>query len=262
MRRRPAWCGLALLLLAGCRPNVRALIYPAPPVPVPSPAPAPLVEVRLEAGGRRLSAWLGSAGAAARPLVLYFHGNAENLETLRRSGLFAEFERIGADLLAIDYPGYGRSAGSPSEAANLAAAEAALDWAKRERPGQRRTVAGWSLGAAVAIQLAARRPDDVDRLVLMSPWTALGTLAREHYPAFMVAALLREGYDSLAAAPAVRSPTLVIHGAADTIIPPGHGSALASALGGRARLVTVDFAGHNDLLGESQVWEELRAFLR
>ena len=197
-----------------------------------------------------------------RPLVLYFHGNGENLETMRQSGLFAEFAGLGVDLLAVDYPGYGRSAGSPSEAANVAAAEAALDWAKRERGAQRRIAAGWSLGSAVAVQLAARHPADFDRLVLMSPWAGLRTLARQHYPGFMVAALLQEDYDSLAAAAAVRSPALVIHGSADSIIPATHGEAMAAALGAGARFVAIAGAGHNDLLGEPAVWEELRAFLR
>jgi pimeloyl-ACP methyl ester carboxylesterase len=200
-------------------------------------------------------------GSLDRPLVLYFHGNAENLETLRRSGLFGDFDRTGADLLALDYPGYGRSAGEPSEAANLAAAEAALAWAVREHPDQPRIVCGWSLGAAVAIQLAARHPEAVDRLILLSPWSTLRALAGEHYPAFLVGALLRERYDSLAAAASIRCPTLVVHGEADTIIPIRHGEALARALGERARFVAMPDAGHNDLLAEAGTWSEIREFL-
>jgi hypothetical protein len=268
--RLAAGCAICLLF-AGCGPPVRSLIYPVPPVTVPSPPPEPLREVRLESRGDRVVAWLSEAAARAagpaavsgeRPLVLYFHGNGENLETMRQSGLFAEFAGLDVDLLAVDYPGYGRSAGSPSEAANLAAAEAALDWAKRERGAQRRIAAGWSLGAAVAVQLAARHPADFDRLVLMSPWTGLRTLARRHYPGFMVAALLQEDYDSLAAAAAVRSPALVIHGSDDSIIPAEQGEAMAGALGAGARFVAIAGAGHNDLLGQARVWEELRAFVR
>lgn len=252
---------LASSLLYGC--GVRALIYPAPQVRVPSPAPAPLVEVSLDSGKGRISAWLSEAsGPEPRPLVLYFHGNAENLETLRLSGLFAEFARIGADVLAVDYPGYGRSDGEPSEAANLAAAEAGLDWAKRERSGRKLVVCGWSLGSAVAIQLAASHPADVDRLVLMSPWSSLRDVARLHYPAFMVGALLSERYDSLAAAPGVRAPTLVVHGEDDAIIPVTQGESLARALGGRAHFVQVPGAGHNDLLGGPPTWRHLADFLR
>jgi len=234
------------------------MIYPVPPVAVPSPPPAPLQEVPVDS---KVSAWHLQGGSLDRPLVIYFHGNAENLETIRRSGLFGDFDRIGADLLALDYPGYGRSAGEPSEAGNLAAAEAALTWAMREHPDQRRIACGWSLGAAVAIQLAARHPESVDRLILLSPWSTLRALAGEHYPGFMVAAMLRERYDSLAAAASVRCPTLVVHGEADTIIPMRHGDALARALGGQTRFTAIPGAGHNDLLAEAATWSEIRAFL-
>ncbi len=241
---------------------MRELIYPVPAIAVPSPPPAPLAEVSLEAAGRPVAAWSLRGGLAGRPLLLYFHGNAENLETLRQSGLFGELARLGVDVLAVDYPGYGRSSGEPSESANLEAADAALAWARRNRPGREIVVCGWSLGAAVAVQLAARHPDEVSRLVLMSPWSSLRELARLHYPGFLVGALLRERYNSLAAAAAVRCPTLVIHGTADSIIPFGHGQAVAAALGGHGRLVPISGAGHNDLLGEPEVWEELAGFLR
>jgi pimeloyl-ACP methyl ester carboxylesterase len=131
----------------------------------------------------------------------------------------------------------------------------------REHPDQRRIACGWSLGAAVAIQLAARHPESVDRLILLSPWSTLRALAGEHYPAFMVGALLRERYDSLAAAASIRCPTLLVHGEADTIIPMHHGEALARALAARGRFVPISGAGHNDLLGASEAWAQIAAFL-
>lgn len=259
MSRARQFAVLAAFLLYGC--GVRSLIYPAPPVRVPSPAPPPLLEVSLDSGGKPVSAWR-LPGEAGRSCVLYFHGNGENLETLRQSGLFGDFARLGVEVLAIDYPGYGRSAGEPSEAANLEAAEAALAWARYERPDAKVTVCGWSLGAAVAIQLAARHPADVDRLVLMSPWSSLRDVARLHYPAFMVGALLSERYDSLAVASGVRAPTLLVHGEDDAIIPVQQGETLSRALGGEARFVRVPGAGHNDLLGEPATWHHLGDFLR
>ena len=144
---------------------------------------------------------------------------------------------------------------------NLEAAEAALAWARRAHPEQKLIVCGWSLGAAVAIQLAARHPESVDRLVLLSPWSTLRALAGEHYPAFLVGAMLRERYDSLAAAPSIRCPALVVHGAADTIIPARHGEALARALGPRGGFVALAGAGHNDLLAAPEAWAQIGAFL-
>lgn len=77
----------------------------------------------------------------------------------------------------------------------------------------------------------------------------------------MVGALLRERYDSLAAAPSIRCPTLVVHGEADTIIPMRHGEALARAVGERARFAAIPGAGHNDLLAAPAAWSQIGAFL-
>src|SRR4051812_4052518 len=96
----------------------RQMLYPAPPVPVPSPPPPPLEEVRLDlAGGGTAMAWalVKPELPSTAPLVTFFHGNGENLETLRWSGLFEELGRLGVAVLAADFPGYGRSPGPPSE---------------------------------------------------------------------------------------------------------------------------------------------------
>jgi pimeloyl-ACP methyl ester carboxylesterase len=249
--------GAALL---GC--GVRGLLYPAPPVAVPSPPPAPLVEVRLAApGGEPVVAWAGASSSPVAPVVVFFHGNGENLETMRQAGLFDDVAALGVAFLAVDYPGYGRSGGEPSEAANLQAAGAALDWARESHPGRPAVVFGWSLGAAVGVQLAALRPQEVDALVAVSPWTSLAEVARAHFPAWLVRAALRERYDSRAAAAGVRCPVLVVHGELDSIIPAAQGRALAVALGTRARFVSVPGAGHNDVLAAPAVWSEVRGFL-
>ena len=76
---------------------------------------------------------------------------------MRLSGLYEELDRLGIAWLAVDYPGYGRSGGSPSEAALIEAAAGGFDELGRRFPGRPRVVCGWSLGAAVAVQLAADR---------------------------------------------------------------------------------------------------------
>lgn len=241
---------------------MQSLLYPVPAVPVPSPPPAPLVEAAVTASSDPVSAWWLPAESQRAPAILFLHGNGENLETMRRSGFFEAAATLGASILALDYPGYGRSAGRPAEEANVAAAEAALDWLAAKRPGAPVLLAGWSLGAAVGIQAAARRPAGVDGLVLLSPWTSLEELARIHYPGWLVGLALSERYDSLVAAARIGAPTLVMHGSADRIIPVDHGRRLAAALGARARWVEVPRAGHNDLLGEPEVWREIAAFVK
>jgi pimeloyl-ACP methyl ester carboxylesterase len=251
---------LAGALLAGC--SMRALIYPVPAVPV-GPPPAGYEEVRLElADGVEIHGWASpSSSADRRPALLYLHGNAENLETLRMSGILELLERLGVRLLAIDYPGYGRSGGRPSEASLAAAAEAALDELGRRFPAGPRVVFGWSLGAAVAARLAASRPSQVDGLVLASAWSSLLDVAATLYPAWLVRMVLRERWSSIEAAAAIDAPSLVLHGLDDRIIPARQGERVAAALGPAAEWVPLAGSGHNDLLGHPRVWLEVGRFI-
>jgi uncharacterized protein len=239
-----------------------SFLYPAPPVAVPSP-PAPLAEVRLPLrSGGSVIAWTStSAAPAGAPVVLFFHGNGENLETMRRAGLFADFADLGVAWLAVDYPGYGRSGGSASEEGLQAAGDAAVAWAAERHPERPVVAAGWSLGAAVAVPLAARHPERIGGLIALSPWTSLEAIARLHFPGPVVRLLLRERYDSLAAARSVRNPALVVHGEWDDIIPVLEGKQLAAALPAGTRWLPVPGAGHNDLLARPEVWRAIAAYL-
>lgn len=255
---------LPLIALVMFETLIQRSLYPAPSVPVPESPPPPLREVVLEPrDGLRVPAWTYRPGDAApgRPVALFFHGNGENLATMHRAGLFDELRRLDVPFLAADYPGYGRATGEPSESTLVATAEAALERAGKEHPGRPVVAAGWSLGAAVAVQLAHRHEGEVDGLVLLSAWTDLAEVAAVHFPGPLVRPLLSDRYDSLAAAPGLALPALVMHGRADRVIPCAQGERLAGELAGPVRWVPVEGAGHNDLLARQGVWEELRRFL-
>jgi len=252
---------LSFVLLRMLDAFVRNSVYPAPPVRVP-PAPAPLEEVALDlATGERIVAWTHADPALpeGRPAVVFFHGNGENLETMRMAGLFDDLARLRVAWIAVDYPGYGRSTGKPAEEGVMAAADAAVAWAREHHPGRPLVLCGWSLGAAAAIGTAAHHAEPLRGLIALSPWTSLPDVARIHFPGFMVQSMLREKYDSLGAAKRIRVPALVIHGEADNVIPAPYGKQIAAALA--ARWVPVPSAGHNDLLARDEVWVEMERFL-
>jgi pimeloyl-ACP methyl ester carboxylesterase len=236
---------------------LRSFLYPAPAYPVPEP-PAGLEEVWCE----EAHGWLDVREGLdeATPAVVVLHGNGENLGTMAAVGLFRELRALGVRCLAVDYPGYGRSGGKPSEAGNIAAATAALDLLAERFPAAPRAVWGWSLGAAVGIQAAVRRAALLDRVVLLSAWTTLDEVARKHLPGFLVKPLLTETYDSVAAARDLDLPTLVIHGDQDRLIPADHGERLSRALPRLHRWIPVAGAGHNDLLNYGEVWQAMGEF--
>jgi len=272
MPRRRRWLlatvaivALPLLASVMLEPLVDSMLYPAPRLAVPEPPPG-LTEVTLEpTPGVALVAWAGGADATpGRPAALFFHGNGENLETMHRAGLYERLDRLDVAYLAVDYPGYGRSGGKPSEESLVAGAEAGLDRLREMHPGRPLVVVGWSLGAAVAVQLAARRPGALDGVALLSPWSRLADTAAAHFPGFMARPLVGDRYDSLAAAPRITAPVLVMHGERDRIIPAVQGRTLAQELARRTGVETlwvpVADSGHNDLLGRKETWRNLRDF--
>jgi pimeloyl-ACP methyl ester carboxylesterase len=113
---------------------VRKMVYPLPSFPVPSPAPKPFQEVWLNAGSSKTAAWYYKASDHNAPALVYFHGNGENLETLWQSGLLDSLVDLNISFLALDYPGYGRSSGRPSESSIQEAASAALRWMNAKHP--------------------------------------------------------------------------------------------------------------------------------
>ena len=241
---------------------VRQMLYPVPRVRVGRPPRGVEDVVLASATGERVHAWAGGdpRRPRRRPAAILFHGNGENLETMRQAGLFEEVAELEAVWLAVDYPGYGRSTGSPSEEGIHAGADAALEWVRRRHPGRPVVAWGWSIGAAVAVQLAVRHPDEVDALALLSPWTRLAEVATVHFPLPFAERVLAGRYDSLAVAGRVRAPAFVCHGVRDRIVPFEQGERIARALGGVVRWLPIREAGHNDLLAVAKVWAGLRKF--
>lgn len=210
--------------------------------------------------GTRLHGWLRRGGGdAARPpgLLVYFGGNAEEA-----SGQVWNAAALAPwSLAAFNYRGYGRSEGRPGEAALTADALVVHDrLAAREDVDPGRIVAfGRSLGSGVAVQLAAARP--VRGVVLVSPFDSLRSMARKHYPFLPTSLLLRHPFDSLARAPEIEAPLLVLAGGRDRIVPPDRSRRLFDAWGGPKRWVLLAGAGHNDIHAHPGYWPAIREFL-
>ena len=200
--------------------------------------------VRLHAWWTEPEGWRPADGA-----MLYCHGNAGNVSA-RGGHLAAWRTRMGQAVLIFDYPGYGRSGGRPSEAGCYAAADAALDWLTdvRDVSADRVVVLGRSLGAGVAVDLAARRTHRA--LVLYSPFTSFPDLAQEKCRWLPARRLLRNRFDNLGKIAAVRAPVFVAHGTADRLVPFHHGRRLFDAAPSPKRFLPLPGLGHKGGFGE------------
>jgi fermentation-respiration switch protein FrsA (DUF1100 family) len=239
-------CGLlalGALAYAGWLRAERAIVFPG------SAALAPPGTVE-RAGGRsvwldhsagRTEAWWlpARAATAAGPALLYAHGNGELID--HWVGAFETLRNAGLPVLLVEYPGYGRSGGTPSQASVGAAMRAAYDWLAAQPGVDPGRVVGYgrSLGGGAVCQLARER--GLAALVLESTFTSVRTLAQGFgLPAFLV----RDPFDNLAVVRAFAGPILLLHGERDEVIP----VAEAEVLRGAAREGELHRfpCGHND----------------
>ena len=130
--------------------------------------------------GLTLAGWfLPAVGSPARGTVVHFHGNAANISA--HVSLVSWLPYEGYNVLMFDYRGYGDSEGSVTRSGTIADGHAAIDYAL-SRPDVRSLplfVYGQSLGAAVAIVVAADRPE-VAAVVAESPFSGYRRVAALH----------------------------------------------------------------------------------
>jgi hypothetical protein len=228
----------------------RALLFPRPASGPGDAALATLAglgarQVWLDAAAARIEAWLlpaptqlpartgreaAATGPAAgrpvgpHPLLLYAHGNGELIDHWARA--FEPVREWGVSVLLVEYPGYGRSSGAPSETSIREALVAAYDWAvaQPEIDGARILGHGRSLGGGAICALSRERR--LAALVLESTFSSFRSMARRFgIPGFLV----RDPFDNLAAVRAFAGPVLLLHGARDSLIAPWHARALQGA---------------------------------
>jgi pimeloyl-ACP methyl ester carboxylesterase len=189
------------------------------------------------------------------PVVIFAHGNGELIDY--RPGEFSDFTQAGIGVLLVEYPGYGRSEGSPSEKSITEAFVTAYDTiaARSDVDTGKIILFGRSLGGGAVCALTARRP--CAALILQSTFTTIRSFAaRFLVPAFIV----RDPFDNLSVVKSFTNPVLVIHGKYDDIIPYEQGAALYKAAQ-KGQMISYD-CGHNDCPPDRDIfWQDVQSFL-
>lgn len=200
-------------------------------------------DVWLDAGDRvRVHGWFVGR-AAPKGVVLILHGNAGSI-ALRLDWL-RMFHELGYATLIIDYRGYGRSSGSPTEQGTYEDARLAWEYLTTVRGVAASDIVllGESLGGPIAAYLAAR--DTPRALILHSTFTSIPDVAAEIYRFVPVRWISRFRYDTRAYLARVRSPVLVAHSPRDEIIPYRHGRTLYDRAAEPKAFIELS-GGHND----------------
>ncbi len=240
----------------------RQMMFPRGLIPTPpdSAQNIPgLEKIWLDTGFGKVETWyLPPATASARtpaPVVIFAHGNGELIDFWPDE--LKPFTKFGLGLLMVEYPGYGRSAGRPSQESITQIFVAAYDMLanRKDIDSGRIILFGRSLGGGAVCALAAKRPSKA--LILMSTFTSVRSFAiRYLVPKFLV----RDPFDNLEVVSNYKGPILILHGRHDGVIPYSHGKQLHKAAP-HSKFITYD-AGHNDCPPDWRIfWKDIESFL-
>lgn len=202
-------------------------------------------EISLTASdGVKLSAWYGEA-KGENPTLVHFHGNGGNLT--HRVNYFKVLSEAGYGVLALDYRGYGKSEGKPTEQGLYRDGRAAMEHAlgPLQILASDLIIYGESIGTAVAVQMAEEY--DSGGLVLQSPFTSMVEMGAQRYPWLPVRLLVEDRFDSIAKLPRVHEKLLIMHGEDDVVVPVSEGRAMLAAANEPKKGVFLPGYGHNDM---------------
>lgn len=232
-------------------------LYPTQEARPETPPPADAEEWWLDVEGGRVVAWYfppTTAPSGPGPAVIFAHGNHERIEDWPER--LAPYRAMGLAVLLPEYRGFGRATGTPSEAAIEGDFAHFFDRLgdRTEIDAQRIVLHGRSLGGGVVGVLSTRRR--CAALVLESTFTNVPDLASQ-WMAPMGA--IRDRFDTRDALVHSYTPTLLLHGVNDTLIPFRHAVEL-DRIAWDSRLVAFE-AGHDDLPRSETYWAAIRALL-
>jgi alpha-beta hydrolase superfamily lysophospholipase len=241
-----------------------------------APADAQQFDLTL-ANGDQIHAWYlpaaqGDSGDSGdtrdtAPTVLFLHGARRNL-----NGSVARMERmraVGFNVLAIDYRGFGKSSARlPSEESAIQDTRRAFEELKRREPdASKRFVYGYSLGGALAIELAARE-NGIAGVIVEASFTSIPDLVRNSKWGWVpgVTTLVTQDFDSIGRIAQVEEPLLFLHGVNDGVVPHQMSDRLAAAAtkvpAERKRVLKIDGANHRGVqsVGGKRYDEAVRSF--
>ena len=237
----------------------RFILFPSPKTPhshgsVTVPMSGERMWIDQPSG--RTEAWLFcDRTQTGQPLVLYFHGNAEIIDFAMDK--VSGYRRLGYGVAVMEYRGYGRSDGSPSQRNIVADATSLIQKLADDTAFDMNHLIfhGRSLGGGVAAALARIHP--ARQLVLESTFTSITSMARGMgIPSIMV----RDPFNTIEFLSDFQGGVLVLHGVHDTVVPVEHAYQLATAARHAKHILMA--CGHNDCPSDVEAyWSGIKAFL-
>lgn len=192
------------------------------------------------------------------PVLLYLHGARWDVRS--SAGRMRRMHELGFSVLGVDYRGFGQSTKAlPSESLAAEDARAAWHWLAQQHPQARRYLFGHSLGAAIAVKLAADVGDEAGLIVEGSFPSIVDVFSSLRWGWLPLGPLITQRFDAASRIGEVGAPVLVVHGSEDRLIRPDLGRALFDKAREPKRFVLVPGGSHHNAnaLGQGQYKQAL-----
>ncbi len=204
-----------------------------------------------------LHGWLVTKDPARLSTVFYFGGNAEEVSV----NLNDFSDRLNANVILVNYRGYGQSGGSPTEDRLKSDALAIFDHMADRLGLDPARCAAWgrSLGSSMAAWLALER--GLGKLILTCPFDSIQAVAGAYYPSWLVNLVLEDRHRTIDFARQITCPALILVAPDDEVISYRHTHRLYERLSGPKQLVPVHGAGHNTISSFDAYFNAVNTFL-
>ena len=193
----------------------------------------------------------------SKGLVLYFHGNADNLD--RWGNYASDFTKRGYDFFILEYRGYGKSTGKPDEAKFYEDAQLTFDWALKNYSSSQIIIYGRSLGTGVASHLAV--DNDFRLLILETPFDNVETLFKMRSPGGFLPLPIKTKFPNDQHLKEINQPIYIFLGTKDRVVPNSSTEKLRPLLKPSDRLITIEGGGHKNLNTFEKYQTELDSIL-
>lgn len=193
--------------------------------------------------GEKINALFFRTQDSLKGTILYFHGNAGNLDRWGQQAV--AFTKRGYDVLMIDYRGYGKSDGVPSEINFYEDGQKAYDWLIPKSPPQSLIIYGRSIGSGVACHIAANNPARM--LILETPFNNIKNVVEVRFPFLYLPRPFRHQFPNDKNIQQVNYPIHIFHGTKDKVVPYKNALQLKPHLKDDDYFYTIEDGRHSNL---------------
>lgn len=197
------------------------------------------------------------------PWLLYLHGNRATVASRVNIVRYEQLRALGLSVFSPEYRGFGGLDGVPTEASVSADARYGYEYLRKRLgiPPERIVIYGWSLGSAVAVNVASDVPSAA--VILEGAPASLVAIGERQYPWMPIRFVMRNPFESILKIKKIKAPMLFLHSPTDTVIPIEEGRRLYDAAAAPKQFVEIS-GGHIRAAEEdsARMFSAIREFLQ